>query len=385
MAKAAGWYPDPIDDDALKYWDGESWASGLFDDAPGVTRGQPLDAKDFLDEIDPPARVPLRSGDSSGRPDTDSQTAGMLTQDLFEEDRSVAVADRSRPPVPESDTGEALPARAATTAAMFPPVESSPEPETAPNGDAPPGEAPNGEGPDTDSLDTPQRRWGVIFGSAAAITVALALLGVAVWLGLASSSEVSDSETAEDVEDAPSETAAAVSDAESTPSDSEESDAADEAPTASAEDQDTTSDSTGDAPASSPLITTREVTVLVDGAPVHEDPGTASAQVGALVASDSPSVSVVGQPAAGWYFVLDSDGWVFGANIVPQAEGLAVARTLDGEAAILLDETGAPTGVESQTGSHVLVIDQSEPLWLVILPEYGFAYVDSATVELVEA
>ena len=53
--------------------------------------------------------------------------------------------------------------------------------------------------------------------------------------------------------------------------------------------------------------------------------------------------------------------------------------------AILLNSPGNPTGTVNQTGSHVLVVDDSDALWQVILADGSFAYVDSDTVEAVRS
>ncbi len=127
----------------------------------------------------------------------------------------------------------------------------------------------------------------------------------------------------------------------------------------------------------------RSVTLLVDVAKLRSAPRLNASEVDTITNLAGTTIVAVGEPTNGWYEVRinSKQGWMFGAFIVPPAEGFTVLQTRSGSPVTLLDSNGQALGVASASGSYALATDTTGDLWTVILPEGGTAYVDPADMK----
>lgn len=319
----AGWYPDPEDPSSLRHWNGGGWSESLFDDITSVAVLESRDPGLFLDEVDQPARVALpRSEDDDGASASESD---------------------SMPPLGERSpwTGAQPPRR--NTAAL------------------------------------------IVVGAAALIALVAVGAIVAQFIGGDGGSDETSTASGsvdESVDSIPADSEAPPSEPPAEPVQAAQSSAAeiDTAPPPPAADP-----TVAAVPEQlvGPLLSSTEVSLLVETARVRSDPNLDSENLTTLERSVTPIVPAIGDPVAGWRAIEGTGGWVWGAFLAPAAEGYLVAHTVDDTAAVLRDEAGVPTGAPSFGGSYILIIDGSTELWQIILPEGGFAYVDGAEFELV--
>ena len=128
---------------------------------------------------------------------------------------------------------------------------------------------------------------------------------------------------------------------------------------------------------------TRSATLFSNFARLRSAPDIGASVVATLEA-EGASMEVIGSNVDGWYHVRigGDEGYLFGTFVDPPDAGLRIAQTSGGDA-VLLYSSGAPMGVDNESGPKVLVIDTSGSLWEVLLADGSTAYVDAATVSVV--
>ena len=137
-------------------------------------------------------------------------------------------------------------------------------------------------------------------------------------------------------------------------------------------------DEDGDDPAAQP-------TLLVDIARLRDRASLNGEVVDTLEGLAGDPIDVLRGPVNGWYEVRvgRQQGWVFGAFILPAAEGHDVVRTQNGDRVELLDSSGNELDVTNQSGSYALVVEASGEFWQVLLPDGDSAFIDPQAVRLV--
>jgi len=127
----------------------------------------------------------------------------------------------------------------------------------------------------------------------------------------------------------------------------------------------------------------RQVTLLVDVAKLRAGPRLTAAEVDTITDLGGTTIVALGEPVDGWYEVRigTQQGWIFGAFILPPADGLTVVQTRSGVPVTLLNVSGQALGVENAAGSYALATSTSGDLWPVILPEGGVGYVNAADMK----
>lgn len=128
---------------------------------------------------------------------------------------------------------------------------------------------------------------------------------------------------------------------------------------------------------------TRSATLFSNFARLRSAPDIGASVVTTLDA-EGASMEVIGSNVDGWYRVRigADEGYLFGAFVRPPDPGLRIAQTSGGDA-VLLNSSGAPLGIDNESGPKVLVVDTAGSLWEVVLADGRSAFVDPATVGLV--
>lgn len=129
--------------------------------------------------------------------------------------------------------------------------------------------------------------------------------------------------------------------------------------------------------------TERPGTLIVEVARLRALPALDAEELTSIDGQAGRPLTVVGEPVEGWYQVrIDGvTGWMFGAFVLPAADGFTVVRTVDFEPVVLLDADGDPLPTTNRSGSFALVTDTADAdLWPVVLPEGGMAHVDPDVV-----
>jgi hypothetical protein len=352
MPDSPGWYPDPNNPDALKHWNGTEWSDSLFDDVTSVAALESRDPVLFLDDVDPPARVALPKPPS--------------------------VAEEATPPPPPPAATESEP-----------PAEPESEPDSDNDAEA---AVLLGAGAPKETWDVPKRSPIIRTVIVAASVLALVAIGVLMWQTVSddgesaseavvtddsAEAEAAEAEAAEEVAPAEPTTVPSPEPAETSPNDAVET--ADDP--AEAEEEEAAADP--DPEAAPPLLASAEVNLIPDAATIRSGPRLDSDELGVVEQSETLEIIAVGHPIDGWRAIEGTGGWIWGAFVAPAAADQIVARTLTEAPAILRDEAGIPTGNPNLGGAYVLIVDGGQPLWKIILPEGGFAYVRDVEFELI--
>lgn len=98
------------------------------------------------------------------------------------------------------------------------------------------------------------------------------------------------------------------------------------------------------------------------------------------------ALDILEGPERGWYRVrIDGiEGWLWGSFVLPPDPGHLVAETLSGDRAVLRDSAGFPLPRQNESGDTVLVVDDSGPLWEVLLADGASAFVQPAEMRVVQ-
>ncbi|MEQ8842245.1 MAG: SH3 domain-containing protein [Acidimicrobiales bacterium] len=128
----------------------------------------------------------------------------------------------------------------------------------------------------------------------------------------------------------------------------------------------------------------RVVTLLVDVAKLRAEPRLDAAEIDSITDLAGASIVVVGEPSNGWYRVRIGfqEGWMFGAFILPPADGLIVLQTRSTDPVILRDSAGVEMDLVNASGSYALATSTSGNLWPVVLPEGWTAYVQGSEMNI---
>ena len=353
MTMRAGWYPSPDDPTELKYWDGEDWTehTQASPDAPTSIGDDPeVGSTDDEPEVESTDDEPeVESTDDDSEPDTAEQSR---EGDSTPEESEVPGLDESSP-VPDDDGWD--------------------------------------HGPESRSA----LGWvtGVVITSA--IVVGGFVVLSALWGGDDQSSLEQGAIVGDGVE---------PGDAEGTVVGTTSSLATFTVPTTTRfaiattttvanADTDSSTSTTSTLPTSTTTAATsttavapaeREVTLLVDVAKLRAGPRLNAAEVDTIADLGGTSIVVLGEPVDGWYEVRigTKQGWMFGAFILPPADGLTVLQTRSGAPVTLLDASGQASGVASASGSYALATSTAGELWPVILPEGGTGYVNAPDMNI---
>ena len=102
-------------------------------------------------------------------------------------------------------------------------------------------------------------------------------------------------------------------------------------------------------------------------------------------AAKNTPITILEHTADGWYRInIDGiEGWMFGAFVLPPADGFQVGETRSGQPALLRDANGNPTGRENESANAVLITDSTGGLWEILLPDGGTAWVNGADTTIV--
>lgn len=152
-----------------------------------------------------------------------------------------------------------------------------------------------------------------------------------------------------------------------------------------------TTTTTSSTPPSTTVTTTtpgvvRTATLFSSFAKLREAPDIQAAEITTLISRNGEAIEILSTHEAGWYRVrFDGlEGWIFGTFILPPDPGFNVAQTRSGETAVLLNVGGDELQQQNESGPKVLVTDATGTLWQVLLPDGGTAWVDAATMVIVQ-
>lgn len=131
-----------------------------------------------------------------------------------------------------------------------------------------------------------------------------------------------------------------------------------------------------------PRAVDRPATLMVNLAKLRDAPRHSGRELASIEGKRGDRITVFGDPVNGWYDVnVDGRrGWLFGAFVVPAADGFVVLQTRDEDPAQLLDSAGRPIAGQNASGSWVLGVALEGDLWQVLLADGASAYVEASEV-----
>lgn len=129
----------------------------------------------------------------------------------------------------------------------------------------------------------------------------------------------------------------------------------------------------------------RTGTLFAGIANLRAAPSLEATSIRRIEGAQGASITILEPIDGGWYRIRygDSEGWIFGAFVLPPDDGFAVGQTRNDAVATLRDENGSALGIENRSGNKVLVRRLGESLHEVILPQGTLAWVRASEIEII--